>query len=223
MPFDLTNAPATFQRLMDKLFDGWSFVFIYLDDILIASRNFEEHTSHVIEVLQRLQDVGLKVKPSKCKFAEKQVDYLGFNISATSVCPTHKNVLAVKEFPRPNTVKEIKRFLGLANFYRRHLRDMGMISMPLTALTRKNKQTGQPVMFEWSDKCEESFQKIKSMLISSPLLIPPDLGKEFFLWVDACEDGFGAILEQVGDENLRHPVAYASRATNDAEKKYPPT
>ena len=223
MPFGLTNAPATFQRLMDKLFDGWSFVFIYLDDILIASRNFEEHTSHVIEVLQRLQDVGLKVKPSKCRFAEKQVDYLGFNISATGVCPTHKNVLAVKEFPRPNTVKEVKQFLGLANFYRRHLRDMGMISMPLTALTRKNKQTGQPVMFEWSDKCEESFQKIKSMLISSPLLIPPDLDKEFFLWVDACEDGFGAILEQVGDENLRHPVAYASRATNDAEKKYPPT
>ena len=101
--------------------------------------------------------------------------------------------------------------------------NMGMISMPLTALTRKNKQTGQPVMFEWSDKCEESFQKIKSMLISSPLLIPPDLYKEFFLWVDACEDGFGAILEQVGNDNLQHPVAYVSRATNDAEKKYPPT
>ena len=73
MPFGLTNAPATFQRLMDKLFNGWSFVFIYLDDILIASRTFEEHTTHVIEVLQRLQDVGLKVKPSKCRFAEKQV------------------------------------------------------------------------------------------------------------------------------------------------------
>ena len=118
MSFGLTNAPATFQRLMDKLFDGWSFVFIYLDDILIASRNFEEHTSHVIEVLQRLQDVGLKVKPSKCIYAEKQIDYLGFNISATGVCPTHKNILAVKEFSRPNTVKEVKRFLGLANFYR---------------------------------------------------------------------------------------------------------
>ena len=116
MPFGLTNAPATFQRLMDKLFDGWNFVFVYLDDILIASRNFEEHTSHVIEVLQRLQDIGLKVKSSKCRFAEKQVDYLGFSISATGVCPTHKKVLAVKEFPRPNTVKEVKQFLGLANF-----------------------------------------------------------------------------------------------------------
>ena len=90
MPFGLTNAPATFQRLMDKLFNGWSFVFIYLDDILIASRNFKEHISHVIEVLQKLQDVGLKVKPSKCRFAEKQVDYLGFSVSATGVRPTHK-------------------------------------------------------------------------------------------------------------------------------------
>ena len=79
---------------------------------------------------------------------------------------------------------------------------MGMINMPLTALTRRNKQLGQPVTFEWSGKCEESFQKIKSMLISSPLLMPPDLDKEFFLWVDACEDGFGAILKQVGDDNL---------------------
>ena len=82
--------------------------------------------------------------------------------------------------------------------------------MPLTALTRKNKQTGQPVTFEWSDKCEESFQKIKNMLISAPLLVPPDLDKEFFLWVDACEDGFGVILEQIGADDLRHPVAYAS-------------
>ena len=76
--------------------------------------------------------------------------------------------------------------------------------MPLTALTRKNKQTGQPITFEWSDKCEESFQKIKNMLISAPLLVPPDLCKEFSLWVDACEDGFGVILEQIGADDLTY-------------------
>ena len=108
MPFGLTNAPATFQRLMDKLFNGWSFVFIYLDDILIASRNFKQNILHVIEVLQKWQDVGLKVKPSECRFAEKQVDYLGFSVSATGVHPTHKNILAIKEFPRPHTVKEVQ-------------------------------------------------------------------------------------------------------------------
>ena len=161
MPFGLTNAPATFQRLMDKLFTGWNFVFIYLDDILIASKSFSEHITHITQVLQRLQEAGLKVKPSKCVFGEKQVDYLGFNISARGVCPTHKNMLAVKEFPRPTTVKEVKRFLGSANFYRRHLQNMGVICRPLTALTRKGKHTGQPVTFEWSTKCEESFQRIK--------------------------------------------------------------
>ena len=139
------------------------------------------------------------------------------------MCPTNKNVLAVKEFPCPTSVKEVKRFLGLANFYRRHLQNMGVICRPLTALTKKDKQTGQPVTFEWSTQCEESFQKIKEMLISSPVLVPPDLDKDFFLWVDACEEGFGAILEQTSEDGLRHPVAYASRATNDAEKKYPPT
>ena len=159
MPFGLTNAPATFQRLMDKLFTGWNFVFIYLDDILIASKSFSEHITHITQVLQRLQEAGLKVKPSKCVFGEKQVDYLGFNISARGVCPTHKNILAVKEFPHPTTVKEVKRFLGLANFYRRHLQNMGVICRPLTALTRKDKHTGQPVTFEWSTKCEESFQR----------------------------------------------------------------
>ncbi len=100
---------------------------------------------------------------------------------------------------------------------------MGIICRPLTALTRKDKQTGQPVKFEWSTLCEESFQKIKEMLISSPVLVPPDLDKEFFLWVDAGEDRFGTIMEQNGEDGLRHPVAYANRATNEAEKKYPPT
>ena len=80
MPFGLTNAPATFQRLMDKLFNGWNFVFIYLDDILIASRSFSEHITHIMQVLQRLQEAGLKVKPSKCTLAEKQINYLGFSI-----------------------------------------------------------------------------------------------------------------------------------------------
>ena len=225
MPFGLTNAPATFQRLMEGLFADWDFVFIYLGDILIASRNFSEHINHITQVLKRLQEAGLRVKPSKCTFAENQIDYLGFTISAKGVCPTNKDVLrlAVKEFPRPTSVKEVKRFLGLANFYQRHLQNMGVICRPLTALTKKDKQTGQPVTFEWSTQCEESFQKIKEMLISSPVLVPPDLDKDFVLWVDACEEGFGAILEQTSEDGLRRPVAYASRATNDAEKKYPPT
>ena len=174
--------PAIFQRLMEGLLADWDFVFIYLDDILIASKRFPEHITHITQVLKRLQEAGLKVKPSKCMFAEKQIYYLGFTISAKGVGPTHKNVLAVKQFPRPTSVKEVKRFLGLANFY---LQNMGVICRPLMVLTKKDKQTGQPVTFQWSTQCEASFQKIKEMLISSPVLVLPDLDKEFFLWVDA--------------------------------------
>ena len=96
--------------------------------------------------------------------------------------------------------------------------------MPLIALTKKNKQTGQPVTFEWDNEYyKESFQKIKNMLRYSPVLFPPDLDKQIFLWVDACENGFGAILEQMGADNLQHTLAYASQAINDAEKKHPLT
>ena len=219
MPFGLTSAPATFQRLMDKLFNDWNFVFIYLDDILIASRSFSEHITHIMQVATpKSARSWTKSKAIKCTLTEKQINYLGFSISAKGVCPTLKNVLAVKEFPCPTSVKEVKRFLGLANFYRRHLQNVGIICRSLIALTRKDKQTGQPVKFKWSTQCEKSFQKIKEMLISSPVLVPPDLDKEFFLWVDASEDGFGAIMEQNGEDGLRYPVAYASRATNETEE-----
>ena len=108
MPFGLTNAPATFQRLMDKLFAGWDFVFIYLDDILIASKTFSEHITHLKKVLQRLQQAGFRVKPSKCAIAEHKVEYLGFVLSSKEVCPTEKNIDAIKHFSRPFTMKEVK-------------------------------------------------------------------------------------------------------------------
>ena len=106
------------------------FVFIYLDVILIAFETFSEHISHLKKLLQRLQLAGLRVKPSKCAIAEHQVKYLGFVLSAREACPTEKNIEAIKLFPRPNTVKEIKRFLGLANFYLRHIKNIGIISRP---------------------------------------------------------------------------------------------
>ena len=129
------------------------------------------------------------------------------------MCPTEKNTEAIKCFPRPTTVKEVKRLLGLANFYHRHIKDMGIISKPLTSLTQKDKQTGQPTTFSWNDLCERVFQNIKQALTSSPVLMPPNFDKEFFVWVDASEEGFGVIVEQNDDDGILHPKAYASRAT----------
>ena len=224
MPFGLTNAPATFQRLMNQLFEGekWKFVHIYLDDILIVSPNFQEHVTHVEQVLKHLSEAGLRLKPSKCAFAEKKIDYLGFTLSAEGVCPNDGKVLAIKDFPRPTDAKSVRRFLGMVNFYRRHVRDMAAMGRPLTALTRKNKQTGRFVTFEWTSQCEEAFQELKKLLTTAPILRHPDLTKPFFLWTDASEVGLGAVLEQK-ENGERHPIAYASRQTNESERKYCPT
>ena len=219
MPFGLTNAPATFQRLMSQLFSGgeWDFVSVYLDDVLIASQNMQEHVEHLKKVLQKLNEAGLRLKPSKCVFAADEIEYLGHTLTANGVKLNSGKVEAVKNFPRPTNVKEVKSFLGLANFYRRHIADMAVISRPLTALTRKE------VKFDWTEGCEEAFGKVKQRLVSAPVLHPPDLTKPFQLWTDASERGFGAVLEQKDQEGNCHPIAYASRATNNAERKYAPT
>ena len=219
MPFGLTNAPATFQRLMSQLFAGkeWEFVSVYLDDLLIASKSMTEHMVHVKKVLSRLKDVGLRLKPSKCMFATEEIEYLGHTLTPEGVKPNSKKVEAVRNFPIPKNVKEVKSFLGLANFYRRHIPDMATISRTLTALTRKNME------FKWTAECEVTFKEIKKRLVSAPVLRPPDLDRPFILWTDASERGFGAVLEQESEDGQRHPIAYASRATNGAERKYAPT
>ena len=220
MPFGLTNAPATFQRLMFQLFSGseWTFVFVYLDDILVASSSVEEHVLHVRKVLQQIREAGLRLKPEKCNFATQKIEYLGHTLIPEGVKPNETNIIAVKEFPRPQSVKEVRTFLGLVNFYRKHVKNMAIICRPLTALTRKDRQ-----QFTWSPECEEAFAKVKQLLVSAPLLHPPNLEKDFFLWTDASEQGFGAVLEQEDENGIRHPVAYASRPTNSAEMKYAPT
>ena len=159
MPFGLTNAPATFQRLMSQLFNGreWDFLFIYLDDLLIVSKSMSEHLEHLEKVLNRLMEVGLKLKPGKCTFAQEQVDYLGHTLSAEGVRPNRAKVVAVRDFPKPKSSKEVKSFLGLVNFYRRHLPNFAVIARPLTALTRQDKESKKTVPFVWNDKCEAAF------------------------------------------------------------------
>ena len=225
MPFGLTNAPATFQRLMDRIFLGpeWDSVFVYLDDILIVSATFEDHLKEVGCVLDRLSEAGLHLKPSKCSFARKEVEYLGFTISADGVRPNSAKIKAITEFPRPTDSTSVKRFLGMLNFYRRHVSNLATVARPLTALTRKDKSTGGTVQFSWTSECEEAFSELKRRLVSAPVLQPPDLSKPFFVWTDASIMGFGAVLEQLDDQNQRHPIAFASRQTNQAERKYAPT
>ena len=225
MPFGLTNAPATFQRLIDKLFDkkNWPFVFTYLDDILIASKSIEEHFEHVTAVLTKLTEVGLRLRPRKCFFARTEIKYLGHTITPSGVKPNDAKVKAVQEYPQPKSAQDIKAFLGLVNFYRNHIRDMGILIRPLTELTRIDKSTGKTVAFRWSEECHKAFQEVKNRLSIAPVLHPPDLTKPFYLWVDASIAGFGAVLEQETDKGRTAPVAFASRPTSSAEQKFAAT
>ena len=159
MPFSLTNSPATFQRLMSLLFNGreWDILFIYLDDLLIVSKSISEHLEHLEKVLNRLMEVGLKLKPGKCTFAQEQVDYLGHTLSAEGVRRNSAKVAAVRDFPKPRSSKEVKSFLGLVNFYRRHLPNFAVIARPLTALRRQHKESKKTIPFVWNDKCEAAF------------------------------------------------------------------
>ena len=218
MPFGLANAPALFQRLMQRVLgdlnEDQMFVSIYLDDILIFSRTFEEHKIHLREVLKRLQTVGLKLNPAKCYFVRTQVHYLGHIITAEGIKPTTSHIEAIKEFAVPKDVKALRQFLGLSSFYRRFVPNFAKLADPLHKLTRKNEA------FVWSPPCQEAFDCLKSKLVESPVLAYPDFQKDFSLETDASGQGLGAILSQTQSDGKRHPVAYASRALSMTERRY---
>ena len=151
---------ASLQQLLLPVNSGgkWKFVHIYLDDILIVSPSFQEHLTHVEQVLNHLSEAGLRLKPAKCAFAQKKIDYLGFTLSAEGVYPNSAKVVAVQNFPRPTDAKSVRRFLGIVNFYRKHVKDMAAIARPLTALTRKDKQTCNNCML--TDQGDQNTQMI---------------------------------------------------------------
>ena len=141
----------------------------------------EDHVVHVAKVLDRLSEAGLQLKPSRCAFGQQEFDYLGFTITTKAIKPNDAKMRAVKEFPIPGSAKEVKSFLGLVNFYTRHIKDLEITAQPLTELTRKDKATGNNVKFIWTGDCEKAFQEIKMKLATAPILQSPNINKEFFL------------------------------------------
>ena len=137
------------------------------------------------------------------QFATTTIQYLGHTLTPEGVRPNETKIAAVKDFPRPQCVKQVKSFLGLANFYRQHIPNMAAISRSLTNLTRKENLH----KFEWTPECTTAFEEIKKQLVTAPLVHPPDMEKEFLLWTDTSEKGFGAVLEQEDAEGHRHPIA----------------
>ena len=220
MPFGLTNAPAVFQRLMHCVIsglnppDGKDFVTVYLDDILVFSSSLSDHLDHLQKVLNRLKSVNLKLKPSKCQFMREEVEYLGHVVTRSGLRPNARLTEVILNFQRPDDIGAVRRFLGLASYYRRFIPGFAKIANPLHGLTTNN------ALFDWTPKCETAFTTLKSKLVTPPVLAYPSFEKDFTLETDASILGLGAVLAQLQEDSKSHPIAYASRALNKSEKNY---
>jgi ribonuclease HI len=212
MPFGLTNAPAYFMNLMNKVFmeELDQFVVVFIDDILVYSRSAEEHEQHLRVVLGKLRSHQLYAKFSKCEFWLQKVSFLGHVLTAEGVAVDPEKVTAVSEWKQPTSVSEIRSFLGLAGYYRRFIEGFSRIARPMTELLKKDKK------FVWTEACERSFHELKERLTTAPVLVLPDIRKDFVIFCDASRQGLGCVLMQEG-----RVVAYASRQLRSHEQNYP--
>jgi hypothetical protein len=215
MPFGLTNAPSTFQRMMDDLLRGltWKKCLVYLDDVIVFARTFEQLLVNLEEVLIRVQAANLKLQPEKCVFGARQVNYLGFELSDKGLSPNPEKVKAIDDIKSPSNTKELKRFLGSTSFYRRFIKNYSEYSSKLSYLT-SNK-----VKFKWTPVEERAFNELKERLKSAPILKFPDFKKNFIVETDASNCSIGCVLLQMFDD-VAHPIAYGSRHLSGAEKNY---
>lgn len=218
MPFGLTNAPATFQRLMESCLGELNAeaLLIYLDDVIVYSKDFDSHLKHLEFVFSRLQQFGLKLQPQKCSLLRKQVQYLGHVISAEGVTPDPEKNKAVREWERPKTVTELRSFLGFIGYYRRFIKNFSRKAFPLNQLLT-GVGSKRATLGKWTDQCEQAFQTLKDQLTSAPILAFADFSLPFCLYTDASNQGLGAVLCQHQDGKER-VIAYASRSLHPSER-----
>ena len=216
MPFGLCNAPQTMCRLMDKVipYNLKSFVFVYLDDLLVLSQSFSEHIDHLLEVATCLRRAGLTINVEKSHFALSQVKYLGYIVGQGSLQVDSDKVAAIRDFPCPKSVRQLRQFLGMAGWYRRFIQDFASTTFHLTELLSKKKK------FIWTEDAQKSFNLLKEKLISAPLLVHPDYSKPFIVQCDASLHGVGALLAQVDAEGHERPIAFMSQKLNKAQRNY---
>jgi hypothetical protein len=203
MAFGLTGAPGTFQGAMNATLQPGlrKFVIVFFDDILVYSNTYEEHLLHLAQVFGWLAADKWCLKLSKCTFAQRTISYLGHVISAAGLSTDPAKIKAIVDWPRPTTVKALRGFLGLAGYYRKFVKNFGIIAKPLTELLKKDK------LFIWTSIHESAFQALKTALSSSPVLGLPDFTQPFHIETDTCGYEVGAVLTQNG-----HPLAYISKA-----------
>ena len=216
MPFGLNNAASTFQRTMEMALSGlqWITCLIYIDDIIVFGKNFEEHMSRVEEVFERIKAAGLKLKPQKCQMLQREVVFLGHTVSGDGVRPNPTNIEKIASWPKPKTAKQVKQLVAMGSYYRRYVRDFASIVRPMIDLTKKGKK------FIWTEACDRSFEQMKKALLSADVMgYPLNEAGDFILDVDASDICIGGILHQMHGDREK-VIAYASRSLNKAEKNY---
>ena len=221
LPMGLRQSPNFFQLLMDRILNHLTFesVLCYLDDVCIASETFSEHMQKLHEVLSRFESSGLKLGPSKCKFGFKSCIFLGHEISAHGIHPPANKIEIIKNFPVPKNAKELKRALGLFNWFRKFIRNYSALASPLYMyyLLKKN------VPYVWSKTCDDSFQQLKDSLVNSSALLFPRYDQEFRLAVDSCSMGIGFMLYQYDENQTPRVVRFGSKRLSRWQQSYGPT
>ena len=215
MPFGICNAPSCYERLMELVLRGlrWEKCLCYLDDIIVFGSSFDKALENLKLVFDRLRSANLTLTPSKCVLFQKSVSFLGHVVSDEGIQCDPSKIDKVKKWPVPSNVTEVRSFLGLVGYYRRFIPEFSTFAAPLTYLTRKGKK------FCWTSDCQRSFEKLKELLCSAPVLAYPDSTSEFILDTDANLTGLGAVLSQVQNGEVK-VIAYASRTLNKSQVRY---
>ena len=215
LPQGLANSPGTFQRVMEAVLKGLHFqtCLIYLDDVIIFSRTIEDHIKHLREVFSRFRSAGLKLKPSKCYFAQSEIKYLGHTVSKDGIYPDKDKISAVQNYATPKNLKELRAFLGLSGYYRKHIQGYSDIASPLYKLTKKD------VPFIWSNETEVAFAKLKEKLVNPPVLGFPNLDQPFRLYTDCSNVALGSVLCQIQGEK-EVVISYYSRCLTSTEHNF---
>jgi hypothetical protein len=218
MPFGLTNAPATFQKFMESALRPFlmKFCMVYIDDIIIYSKTAEEHMEHIRLVLEALDKEKIKIKLSKCNFFRTSLDFLGHVISRNGIKPQPKKIEAIQKWPQPTSVNEVQQFMGMVNYYRRHINNLANMSAPLTDITEDKG----PFAPQWTSECTKGFQAIKDYMSVDMLLAIPNMALPFTVQTDASRVAIGGSLHQTIDGEDR-PVAFESKKLQETQRNWP--
>jgi transposase InsO family protein len=218
LTFGLCNAPSTYQRLIDRVLGRlkWNIALVYIDDTIVYSKTFSDHLLHLRLVLEAFRRSKLTLKPTKCTFADNQLEFLGHLVSKDGISVNPKKVAAITEIPTPKTVKEVQSFVSLCSYYRKFIKNFAKIARPLTQLSRSE------IPFVWDESTQNAFEELMKRLTEAPVLAYPDESPTTTIDIhtDACGYGIGATLNQTLEDGKQHPVAYYSRSLSREESAY---